>query len=421
MRILTITNWYPPHHYGGYELSCYDVMTRLERRGHAVEVLCSTHRRAGTPPSTEHERHVRRELEMYLSDGTPARLSPRKRLAIERHNQRVLAATLDELNPDVVSVWHMGALSVGLLTTIAERGIPIVYAICDDWLTYCLVLDQWARMFHGSALRTALGRVVRPLVRLPTTAPHVNVTGAFCFVSQFTQGRAERLSPWTSFPISAVVYSGIERAAFPSLSEPPRRPWRWRLVYLGRFDPRKGLETLIRAMVQLPADASLALYGHDREGDRARWQSLVSELGLSGRVSFGVLERDELAAALSDADALVFPTVWEEPFGLVPVEAMACGTPVIATGRGGSAEFLADGVNCVLFEAGDAAALAGAVRRLAGDPALRQRLVATGFRTADELTTDRLADEFERWHEAAARRFTGELPPSRNLPSAIGT
>jgi glycosyltransferase involved in cell wall biosynthesis len=111
--------------------------------------------------------------------------------------------------------------------------------------------------------------------------------------------------------------------------------------------------------------------------------------------------------------ALLFPG--EEDFGIVPVEAMACGTPVLATGAGGSGEFLRDGENCLLFERGDPAALAEGVRRLAADPTLRRRIAVGGLATANELTSDHLADTFEAWHRAAAERFRSALPPAREL------
>ena len=97
---------------------------------------------------------------------------------------------------------------------------------------------------------------------------------------------------------------------------------------------------------------------------------------------FDRLPRTEIAGAYAAADALLFCVEWPEPFGLVPLEAMAVGTPVIATGTGGSAEYLDDGENCLLVEPGDVAALAGAVDRLAGDPGLRGRLRAGGLATA---------------------------------------
>jgi glycosyltransferase involved in cell wall biosynthesis len=85
-------------------------------------------------------------------------------------------------------------------------------------------------------------------------------------------------------------------------------------------------------------------------------------------------------------DALLFPVRWDEPWGLVPLEAMASGMPVIATGRGGSGEYLRDGENSLIVPAEDPAALAAAVERLAADPDLRRRLRAGGLETAPRHT-----------------------------------
>jgi glycosyltransferase involved in cell wall biosynthesis len=96
----------------------------------------------------------------------------------------------------------------------------------------------------------------------------------------------------------------------------------------------------------------------------------------------GRLARAEVPAAYAAADAVLFPVTWPEPWGLVPLEAMAVGRPVVATGTGGSAEYLRDGENCLLAAPGDPAALARAVARLQSDAALRARLVAGGRATA---------------------------------------
>ena len=96
--------------------------------------------------------------------------------------------------------------------------------------------------------------------------------------------------------------------------------------------------------------------------------------------------RAELPAVYEGADVVLFPVRWEEPWGLVPLEAMGLGRPVIATGRGGSGEYLRDGENCLLVAPGDPAAIAGAVRRLADDHGLVERLREGGFRTAAKHT-----------------------------------
>ncbi|MCW2967332.1 MAG: hypothetical protein JWM71_1104, partial [Solirubrobacteraceae bacterium] len=113
--------------------------------------------------------------------------------------------------------------------------------------------------------------------------------------------------------------------------------------------------------------------------------------------------RAELPAAYAAADAVVFPVVWDEPWGLVPLEAMALGRPVAATGAGGSGEYLRDGENALLFAPGDAQGLAAALTRMADQDGLRQHLVATGRRTAAAHTDVVFHAAVER-HLAAAVR-----------------
>jgi glycosyltransferase involved in cell wall biosynthesis len=406
---------YPPHHQGGYELSCRDVVDRLRARGHDVLVLTTTMRVDGVvDPPGERAGGVRRDLEMYLREGELWRPGPRRRLAVERHNQRVLRDALASFRPEVVSVWHMGAMSTGLLSTLVASGVPLVYAVCDDWLIYGVDLDPWMRPFTRRRLRPFAGAVAA-LTGVPTRLPDIGRSGSFLFVSEVTREAAASWSRW-SYPDATVVHSGIDRRDFPP-TPPDERPWGWRLLYVGRIDERKGIFTLVRAMAALPPAATLEIVGRGNDADVARLRGLVNDLGLGARVTVDAADRSELRDRYLAADVVVFPSEWSEPFGLVPLEAMACARPVVATGVGGSAGFLADGVNCVLFAPGDADALADALRRVASDEALRRRIVAGGARTAEALDVDRLADTFERWHDAAASRFADGRPPERPPPA----
>jgi glycosyltransferase involved in cell wall biosynthesis len=416
VRVLTVTNWYPPHHFGGYELSCFDVMRGFVERGHEVRVLCSDMTVAGAPaPDPGHEALVRRELRLYHLGDALWQPSWRQRLRVERHNQAALARALDELRPDVVSAWHFGALSLGLLTTVAERGIPVVYAVCDDWLLYGCQLDAWAKLFAGSRWRRFAGRALRPVVRVPTVVADLGRTGPVLFVSEAIRRRAEA-APWRFEP-TTVVFSGIDGETFAPRPEPDDRPWRWRLVTTGRPDRRKGFETVIRALALLPPETTLSHYGLGGEPERQRLMAVADELGVGDRVRFGAVERAALPAVYADADVMVFPSEWDEPFGLVPVEAMACRTPVVSTTQGGSREFLADGRNVLRFEPGDAAGLAAAVRRLHQDAGLRHRLVEAGLELAAALDVRHLVDTMEAWHIwAVTGRPVGAPPPADRAP-----
>jgi glycosyltransferase involved in cell wall biosynthesis len=410
-RILTLTNWFPPHHFGGYEVLCDDVMTRMQARGHQVEVLCSDERLPDVADGLPGPFPVHRQLKMYWRDGTPWTPGTGDQIGIERANQAALDAVLARFKPDVVSVWHMGALSLSLLTAVARRSIPIVYAICDEWLIYGLELDPWARRWYRDPIRRGVGRLAEKVVGLPMVVADLGSSGSFCFLSEFTMRSTMAASPWT-YPDARVIYPGIDLDRFPVTPGADARPWSWTLLYTGRLDARKGTETLLRAMPLLPPEATMSFLGRGDAEERARLEALASQLGVFDRVRFESIERSQLAEAYRSHDCLISPSEWPEPFGMVPLEAMACGTPVVATGVGGSAEYLTDEGNCLLFTPGDAADMARVMARLAADAGLRKVLRKNGWVSAEQFDVERTADGYEHAHLAAAqhRRLRSPTP-----------
>jgi glycosyltransferase involved in cell wall biosynthesis len=237
---------------------------------------------------------------------------------------------------------------------------------------------------------------VERLTGVPTTPPELGPLGTFCFVSEHIQRRAEQVLGWR-FPHSLVAHPGVDLEEFPPCTALPERPWRWRLLWLGRVVEAKGVKTAIRPLGALPEDASLAIVGPVAPAFRSELEALAAAEGVAHRVRFGRAARADVRDHYLTADVTLFTSAIEhEAFGLVPLEAMAAGCPVVSTGVGGSAEYCHDGANCLRVPAGDATALAAAVRRLAEEPDLRQRIVAGGLRTAAELTLDRYAGQIER-------------------------
>ena len=387
-------------------------MTRLEARGHHVEVLCSAEHLPGVvDPGTDHERNVHRELELYFRDGDVWSPPLRRRLAIERRNQRALADAIDSCQPEVVAVWHVGAMSFGLVTAVIERGLPIVYNVQDLWPAYVVKLDPWLRLF---ARWRPLGIAAQAVTGVPSTVPDLDASGGGCFISQHTRQRVRQGSRW-QFPCSGVVFSGVERDVFRLPDDGRDQSWSGRLLYVGRLDPRKGVDSLLRALASLE-DTTLSLVGRGSDPEMERLAALVAELGIADRVRFSVADRADLPAVYAGADVCVFPSEWEEPFGLVPLEAMSCGTPVIATGTGGSGEYLRDGRNCLLFTPGDVHSLVAAVRRVAADAGLRDTLTSGGLDTARFFDIEHVADDVEAWHDAAVAGFPDGPLPDRRPP-----
>lgn len=409
MRILVLANLFPPHAYGGYELWCRDVVRRWRRAGHQVCVLTSAVTLPAGDGREEDGVEVRRVLQLYWDDHEILDPPPWRRVRWERANQRHLDRVLAEFRPEVASAWAMGAMSLGLLTRLAEKSVPLVTVICDEWPVYGPVVDAWSRLV---ARRPALGSLARALTGLPGRLPDLDGDGPACFISELTRDKVRRQSPW-AFPQAEIVPAGIDLAELRAGAPACRPPWRWRLLHVGRVDRRKGLSTVIEALAFCPAQATLDLLGSGDPVHLSELRSLAGRLGLSARVAFGDAEAQpqpfrataagtrELAARYGGADAVVFAPLWDEPFGLVPLEAMACGTPVVASAAGGSAEFLSDEENCLVFPPGDAAALAAALVRLAEDEDLRRHVVDNGHRTAARFDADRLAAHLEQRHRRA--------------------
>jgi glycogen synthase len=133
----------------------------------------------------------------------------------------------------------------------------------------------------------------------------------------------------------------------------------------------------------------------------------VETLPPSPRVTFSSEPRERLRDVYADHDAVLFPVQWEEPWGLVPLEAMAVGRPVVASGTGGSAEYLRHEENALVYSPRNSPqALASAITRLADDAALRARLREDGFPTAARFTERRYNEAIEKALEEA----TGATP-----------
>ncbi|MEA2265445.1 MAG: glycogen synthase [Solirubrobacteraceae bacterium] len=362
---------YPPHHLGGYELVWQAAVEDLRRRGHDVRVLCSDHREPGVGPGVPDE-DVHRELRWYWRDHAFPRLSALRVLELERANAAVFERHLDEFSPDAVSWWAMGGMSLSLIERARRRRVPGVAFVNDDWLIYGPAVDAWLRV---------AGRLPRGLVERATGLParfDPAACGRIVFASDSVRRSAAERWP---LPPAEVAHGGIDpRFLAPA---PPPAAWGWRLLYVGRIDPRKGIATLLEALARLPRAATLSVVGGGEAAHLGELRRLAAGLGLTDRVDFaGRRDRGELPSTYAAADAVIFPVLWDEPWGLVPLEAMACGCPVVATGTGGSAEYLRDGENCLLFTPGDAGRLAERLTRLASDPALRGRMRAGGIATA---------------------------------------
>lgn len=212
-----------------------------------------------------------------------------------------------------------------------------------------------------------------------------------------------------------VIHNGIDAQQY---SPDPGRdvldrygiePGRPSVVFIGRVTRQKGLPVLLRAAEQIEPSAQLVLCAG--QADTAELQAEVTGLvdGLrasrSGVIWLpGMLAKPEVIQILSDATVFVCPSEYE-PLGIVNLEAMACGSAVVASAVGGIPEVVADGETGLLVPAGDEAALASAINALIRDPARAAMFGARGRqRAVVEFSWDRIAAQTAELYADLARR-----------------
>ena len=202
-----------------------------------------------------------------------------------------------------------------------------------------------------------------------------------------------------------VIPNGLE----PLATMPPRPPRDEPVaVFLGRLNRWKGQEIFLEAAVRLAPEfpgSRFIIAGDPPQGEEWRAEDLqrrIDAAGLDGSVRLAGFV-DDSATFFAGADVAVVPSTWPEPFGLVIIEAMRVGTPVVATNHGGATEIIHHGRDGYLIEPGDVGEVAAAVRRIFRGPALRDRLGAAGVVTAARYTAEAFVDAIERCHAEVAR------------------
>ncbi len=193
-----------------------------------------------------------------------------------------------------------------------------------------------------------------------------------------------------------LLFNGIEVDRFASAT-----PWPTEgptIFFLGRHEPRKGLDVLLAALAELPSDVRLWV-----GGDGPQTEDLKLRHAQDGRIEWlGRISDEERAARMRGCTVYCSPSVRGESFGMVLLEAMASGCALVASDLDGHRNVATDGVDALLAPVGDPAALAKALRRVLEDASLRAELVAGGRCRADQLSMARLADRYVEIYERVA-------------------
>lgn len=284
-----------------------------------------------------------------------------------------LRATLREIRPAVV---HAHLPRSGAAAALATRGTgrPVVYTEHSLWSAYSLV----ARPLSVVAARAATAVVAVSDAVLRSSQQHTRIPDAKI----------------------RTIRNGVALERLPRAT-PRQVQGRLRVCAVGNLQPVKGYPHLLQALAALGSEAEVSLDVFGDGPERSFLESVVRDLGLTGSVRFRG-QHANAASMLAQYDAFCLPSLIEGlPIALI--EAMGTGLPVIASAVGGVPEVVRQDVNGILVPPGDPAAIAAALRRLAGDPDLSARLGARARETvAEELNIVGTAAAYARLYQELA-------------------
>ena len=243
----------------------------------------------------------------------------------------------------------------------------------------------------------------------------VESSDAVTVISSYT---GERVREYVAGVKSVTIPFGaaaVDRAFEDAVPVPPRMPEdSFELLFVGRLVKRKGVDVLLRAVQMLADDERLQVRIVGGGPEKEALESDAMQLGLAGRVVFdGVVSSGRIATLFRECDALVLPAIITETgdtegLGVVLIEAMGYGKPVIASSAGGIVDIVSDGDTGLLVPPGDAAALASAIRRAMDQPAELAQIAARGTEfAARAFGWDAIVSELSKVYESAVAARAG--------------
>jgi glycosyltransferase involved in cell wall biosynthesis len=352
---------------GGAEIYLYGLIKSLEKDNEVFSIFQSTKLEKKSGRHKIYRNYYSNKFYKFISEAV-----------FDFDFYRYLRKKINEIKPDVIHIHHNFKHSLSVL--FALKGIPTVQTLHDltllcpiGWAKdanakFCISGGSikcfsnclpWWRFSDFLFIRLRDFLIRKKIKRLIAPSKHLleslkkrkfdNCT----FIPYFIE-----LDKWKKVSKKGVFNSSKKR-----------------LLYVGRLEKEKGVQIIINALYLLKGDLSwhLDIVGGGRYGDELI--RLVKEKGLIKRVTFyGLKDQDEMSKFYKEAFVVLFPSLWVEQFGLVGVEALATGTPVIGSDVGGVPEWLENNKSGFLFPPGDEKVLAQKIKFLLSSPTLAKKM-----------------------------------------------
>lgn len=409
LRILVVSNLYPPVAVGGYELRCAGLVDALSDR-HEITVLTSS---TGQEHVARAEQGVLRTLPFIRqTKGDSLRAA---RLAVSA--VRATREALEQADPDLIFIFNGAGVPRSALRVLELTGVPVVWSVGEHWFTGIYRHDQFTRhLYVGErGLRGVWASGMRQLNRHhPSLQIDLDEAVPAAVMWNTEIMRTFIPVPPTTLPVlERVIYPGTRHEELYSSLEraPSAVPT---IAFVGRLEPEKGPDIAVHALAGLERKygivARLVMCGSVEPTMAKSIEALARSLGVARGVDVrGFLPPSDLGDVLSSAHVVLLPYVWEEPLGLVCVEAGLARVPVVASLSGGMPEILRDGQEALFFPKGDVDACVDALARTLREPEEAARRADRAYVRACAFGWNGYVDRVDAFlSEARERLLAGE-------------
>ena len=334
MRILFVSNMYPPAAIGGYELGCQDLATYAHKDGHTVRVLTSDFLVESTRDPEQPQLHRSLVLDSNNFPNSSAEISAKNQI-VNIHNIRILASHVQSFEPDCVVLFNLHGLGVfSILRYLETCRIRFVSYLMDDYF---------------SDLHTSPGAYghYRSLLGALEMGPEQSVISMSRRLIREIESKMDFQFKNVSFVPGWADYDPVSATVLDGQNIHPVK-----LLFASAIEDHKGIFLLLEALAQLPASIRngyvLRIYG---TGQLERLQTEINRQDLGETVSYGgSLTKAEILKIYAQYDFLLLPTWIREPFGFVACEAAVNGCIPILTRGTGASEYLEDGKDSIFID-----------------------------------------------------------------------
>ncbi len=405
MRILVLSNFYPPHGSDFNAQYCQKITEALHGRGHEICVLTSGHREAGSAEPESPPYQLVRSL--TLNEKVEGRKERICTLATrECANSRVLLRQIGSFYPDLVYVWSLQGLSKSLIMSLQRLAIPTVFAVFSPWLTHDLKVSAWTKWWNPTAysLPASLARLYwtmrgkrREWDQDAPTNPESHLKfQRLHFCSRrlrdlaLAAGHDVAHGQIIPYPVDPSVYHGPVKTA-----QTPMR----RLLCILQKDQEGELHPLLEALEAVNGQFKGELHVYSLEASEiSQDEVLKSYIELHRlRISFHQACLEDLPAIYRDHDVFISMVEAKEASPCLLLGAMASGLPVIAAAKSTGTELLRHGSTALTFPQGDFMQLARCLTQMEEEPNWRVQMAETAQRRVKEYHLPLIVERVESY------------------------